>query len=208
MSEVVKKLNAIQLSLNHPGNPQGNAAEVAALVGAKAFGVDGDLTFITIFDPVLSYRVTDLETYSSMCTENIVKDGQWVELWKEQDAEQLEQRIQDQDIDAPRVTYEHIQKMMKRVQYVTVQQPGDTTSTFVHAYLDGQFFLATGFSGCVDPARFNPLIGIDVATSNATKAAEDELWKLEGYALYKNLQAIEQGNPKYSTGEVILAENI
>lgn len=198
MSEVVKKLNAIQLSLNHPGNPQGNAAEVAAWVGAKAFGVDGDLTFITIFDPVLSYRVTDLETYASMCTDNIVKDGQWVELWKDQDAEQLEQRIQDQNIDAPRVTYEHIEKMMKRVQYVTVQQPGDTTSTFVHAYLDGQFFLATGFSGCVDPARFNP----------ATKAAEDELWKLEGYALYKNLQAIEQSNPKYSTGEVILAENI
>lgn len=207
MSEyMTTKLNKIQLSLNHPGNPQGNAAEVAALVGAKTFSVD--LTFITVFDPVLSYRVTDLETYASMCTDNIVKDGQWVELWKEQPAEELEQRIQDQNIEAPRVTYDHIQAMLKRVTYVTVQQPGDTTSTFVHAYLDGKFFLASGFSACVDPARFNPLIGIDIAQEKAVKAVEDKLWELEGYALYKNLQAIDQSNPKYSTGEIILAEKI
>ena len=44
---------------------------------------------------------------------------------------------------APRVTKEQIDALMRRVTYVTVQQPGDTTSTFVHAYLDGSFFMAT-----------------------------------------------------------------
>lgn len=156
MSEHIKEGNKIQLSLNWPGKPEGNAKEVADFIGAKSFGIDGDLNFIHVMDPVLSYRVTNLETYASTRHGNIIQDGQWVELWKEQTAEELEQRIQDQEIEAPRVTYDHIQAMLKRVQYVTVQQPGDTTSTFVHAYLDGKFFLASGFSGCVDPARFNP----------------------------------------------------
>lgn len=206
MSEHIKEGNKIQLHLNCPGKPEGSAAEVAAFVGAKFFGLNNDNS-ITLFYPVLSYRVTDLETYASMCTDNIVKDGQWVELWKEQPVEELEQRIQDQNIEAPRVTHDHIQAMLKRVTYVTVQQPSDTTSTFVHAYLDGKFFLASGFSACVDPARFNPLIGIDIAQEKAVKAVEDKLWELEGYALYKNLQAIDQSNSKYSVGEAIFTEN-
>lgn len=209
MSEHVKEGNKIQLSLNWPGKPEGNAKEVADFIGAKSFGIDGDLNFIHVMDPVLSYRVTNLETYASTIHKNIIQDGQWVELWKEQTAEELEQRIQDQEIEAPRVTYDHIQAMLKRVQYVTVQQPGDTTSTFVHAYLDGKFFLASGFSGCVDPARFNPLIGIDIATKNAMHQAEQKLWELEGYALYKNLQSLDQYQQACSTPlKPIIGENI
>ena len=206
MSEHIKEGNKIQLSLNHPGKPEGNAAEVAAFVGAKSFGLDGDLNYMHIYEPTQLYRVTNLETYASTLHKNIIQDGQWVELWKEQTAEELEQRIQEQEIEAPRVTYDHIQAMLKRVQYVTVQQPGDTTSTFVHAYLDGKFFLASGFSGCVDPARFNPLIGIDIATKNAMHQAEQKLWELEGYALYKSL--LELDNYKQANIDKLLSTRI
>jgi len=76
---------------------------------------------------------------------------------------------------------------MRRVAYVTVQQPGDTTSTFVHAYLDGKFFLASGFSGCISAENFNPQIGIEVAQKKAVQLAQDKLWELEGYVLYQIL---------------------
>lgn len=87
---------------------------------------------------------------------------------------------------APRVTKDQIDALMDRVAYVTVQQPGDTTSTFVHAYLDGSFFLATGFSACVNKENFNAEIGERLAKGNATKQAENKLWELEGYRLFAN----------------------
>ena len=86
---------------------------------------------------------------------------------------------------APRVTKGQIEALMDRVAYVTVQQPGDTTSTFVHAYLDGKFFLATGFSGCVNKENFDAGIGLRLALSNAEKQAENKLWELEGYRLFR-----------------------
>ena len=85
---------------------------------------------------------------------------------------------------APRVTKEQIDAMAARIQYVVVGQPADTTSTFVHAYLDGKFFLASGFSGCVDAANFNAELGEQLARGNAEKAAIGKLWELAGYELY------------------------
>ena len=99
-----------------------------------------------------------------------------------------EQELQEKAV-APRVTKDHIDAMMQRVQYVTVQQPGDTTSTFVHAFLDGKFFLASGFSACVDKDNFDAGIGERLARSNAEKHAQNKLWELEGYNLYTALNA-------------------
>ncbi len=42
---------------------------------------------------------------------------------------------------APRVTKAQIDALMERVTYTVEQRPGGTTSTFVHAFLDGKFFL-------------------------------------------------------------------
>lgn len=84
----------------------------------------------------------------------------------------------------PRVTKDHIDNLMKRVQYVIVSRPAGTTSTFVHAYLDGKFFLGTGFSAAVSEENFREDIGIEVAKTKAENAARDKLWELEGYALY------------------------
>ncbi len=85
---------------------------------------------------------------------------------------------------APRVTKADIDALKERVTYTVEQRPGGTTSTFVHAFLDGKFFLATGFSACVNAENFNAEIGERLARGNAEKHAENKLWELEGYRLF------------------------
>lgn len=97
----------------------------------------------------------------------------------------IEQMVKEYGADqAPRVTKDHIDRLMARVQYQIVSRPGGTTSTFVHAYLDGAFFLGTGFSAAVSEANFREEIGLEVAKTKAENAARDKLWELEGYALF------------------------
>ena len=88
-----------------------------------------------------------------------------------------EQELSEKAV-APRVTKADIDALMARVTYTVEQRPGGTTSTFVHAFLDGKFFLATGFSACVN--------------------AENKLWELEGYRLFT---AQVQKNEKYCSDE-------
>lgn len=97
----------------------------------------------------------------------------------------IAERIEASNPTETRVRPERIQALMERVELVLVEQPAGTTSTFVHAYLDGVFFLASGFSGCVDPANYRADIGRDIARKSALAAAEQKLWELEGYALYQ-----------------------
>ena len=85
---------------------------------------------------------------------------------------------------APRVTKADIDALKERITYTTEQCPGGTTSTFVHAFLGGKFFLATGFSACVNAENFDADIGERLARSNAEKHAENKLWELEGYRLF------------------------
>lgn len=89
---------------------------------------------------------------------------------------------------APRVTKSDIDALKERITYTTEQCPGGTTSTFVHAFLDGKFFLATGFSACVNAENFDAGIGERLARSNAEKHAENKLWELEGYRLFAKPQ--------------------
>ncbi len=88
-----------------------------------------------------------------------------------------------------RVTQAEVDLVMARVQYVEVVMPGNTTSTFVHAFLDGKFFLDTGFSACVDPTQFKADIGSRLAKENAQKKATSKVWELLGYELYEKMQA-------------------
>lgn len=82
----------------------------------------------------------------------------------------------------------HIAELMSRVTYICPNRIGNLTSTFVHAFLDGKFYLGTGHSACVDPVNYDHKRGRNIAFSHAREAAEDKLWELEGYALFKNLQ--------------------
>lgn len=86
-----------------------------------------------------------------------------------------------------KVTVGQIEDLMKRVSYVTAPRLGERTSTFVHAYLDGKFFLGSGHSGCIDPANFDAEKGQKIACRKAEVLALERLWELEGYALYKSL---------------------
>lgn len=176
----------ITLQLDLTTDTTGNAEQVARMIGVSAWRISGD--YLIVEDPLLDYRVTDNETYSGKLDR--IPNGAIVELYEGEQLqtadESLEQKLKEQSA-APRVTLDRINELMRRVAYVTVQQPGDTTSTFVHAYLDGKFFLASGFSGCISAENFNPQIGIEVAQKKAVQLAQDKLWELEGYVLYQIL---------------------
>ncbi len=58
--------------------------------------------------------------------------------------EVTEQELAEKSV-APRVTKAQIDSLMERVTYTVEQRPGGTTSTFVHAFLDGKFFSSNGF---------------------------------------------------------------
>lgn len=84
-----------------------------------------------------------------------------------------------------RITREEIEALMAKVTYVVVVPEG-TTSTFCHAYL-GTFLLDSGFSACVDPANFIAATGERIARADAAGKAVSALWKLEGYALFREI---------------------
>ena len=89
--------------------------------------------------------------------------------------------------EAPRVTPERIESLLARVMY-RYDNPEDTTSTFAHAYLDGEFYLASGFSACVSKENFDADKGRQYALKDAEPKVRAELWKLEGYALRLRLE--------------------
>lgn len=98
--------------------------------------------------------------------------------------QQFEQKIVAAGATAPRVTPGHIDQLMARVTTTVEHRPGGTTSTLVHAFLDGTFYLASGHSACVDPANYRTHLGEEAAKKKAVAAARDKLWELEGYRLY------------------------
>lgn len=104
----------------------------------------------------------------------------------------IEAAIQAKGLNAPRIHPEEIEKLMERVQYKTIVPEG-TTSTFVHALLDGRFLLGSGHSACVSPENFNAEIGRSIAMNKATQAAIDKLWELEGYRLYQGMRDQPEG---------------
>lgn len=102
--------------------------------------------------------------------------------------QEIEQEVQSKSLTAPRVTKDQIDGLMERVSYIggRVEQ---TTSTVVHAFLDGNFLLASGHSACVSPENFDAELGYRIAKDQAAAKARDQLWLLEGYALRKQLAA-------------------
>lgn len=97
----------------------------------------------------------------------------------------IEEMIQAKGLTAPRVHPETIERLKARIEFRQVVPEG-TTSTFIHAFLDGRFFLGSGHSACVNPENFDSAIGHSIAMSKARQAAEEKLWELEGYRLYQN----------------------
>ncbi len=118
----------------------------------------------------------------------------------------IEQEIKNKGLTAPRVTPDRIDALMARVEF---RFHVEETSTFCHAFLDGQFFLATGHSACVSKTNFDKEMGQKIAKENVLKPARDKLWELEGYALRQRLigcadMPIQEGPPDTPTGRVLL----
>lgn len=108
----------------------------------------------------------------------------------------IEQAIQAKGLAAPRVTPAHIKALMDRIVYTFDVRPNGSTTTLAHAFLDGDFYLATGVSSCVSVENFDAELGKDIAIAGAKAAAEDKLWELEGYALRERLAAAPKAAPK------------
>ncbi|WP_050466351.1 Gp49 family protein [Herbaspirillum chlorophenolicum] len=100
----------------------------------------------------------------------------------------IENEIQAKGLTAPRITLADIDRLMARVEFKGGRIDG-TTSTVVHAFLDGKFLLASGHSACVSPENFDAELGFNMAKASAAEKAADKLWELEGYVLFLNLNS-------------------
>lgn len=100
--------------------------------------------------------------------------------------ETIEQQIQEKGLNAPRITPQRIESLLNATEFRVSHEAG-TTSTFVHAFLDGQFYLASGHSACVSPENFDSRTGKEIAQWSAEQQVTDKLYELEGYCLYREL---------------------
>lgn len=86
-----------------------------------------------------------------------------------------------------KVTKEYIDSLLNEVVTSTTTCYSPTPHVIAVAWL-GTFQLGTAISKAVDPLNFNEDIGIEYSTEDVLKIAEDKLWELEGYHLYKTLK--------------------
>lgn len=110
--------------------------------------------------------------------------------------QQIEQEIQSKNLNAPRLTPDHIDSKIKAVEYIL---PRDVckrdngvevfdaplplqTLTFCILTLENGFTV-TGESACVSPENFDEAIGQEIAFKNA----REKIWQLEGYLLKEKL---------------------
>lgn len=82
-----------------------------------------------------------------------------------------------------KLTYEHIQSVIKSVEYVQV----GVLTICVLTLQNG--FTVTGESACLSLATFDAEIGRKIARDNA----EDKIWQLEGYLAKQRIFEATQG---------------
>ena len=85
------------------------------------------------------------------------------------------------------VTKEYIDSLLNEVVVNTTTSSVPTPHVTAFAWL-GTFQLGTAISKAVDPNNFNEDLGIEYSTKDVLKLAENKLWELEGYHLYKTLK--------------------
>ncbi len=185
----------ITLQLDPTTDTTGNAEQVARMIGVSAWHISGD--YLVVENPLLDYRVTNNETYSHKTDR--IPNGAVVILVQEEPKtveQQIEQEIQSKNLNAPRLTPDHIDSKIKAVEYIL---PRDVckrdngvevfdaplplqTLTFCILTLENGFTV-TGESACASPENFDAEIGKKIAYDNA----REKIWLLEGYLLKENL---------------------
>ena len=86
-----------------------------------------------------------------------------------------------------KVTKEFIDNLLNEVVVQTKTFDTPTPHVLATAWLD-TFQLGTAISKAVDPNNFDEELGIEYSTKDVLKIAENKLWELEGYHLYKTLK--------------------
>ena len=185
----------ITLQLDPTTDTTGNAEQVARMIGVSAWHISGD--YLVVENPLLDYRVTNNETYSHKTDR--IPNGAVVILVQEEPKtveQQIEQEIQSKNLNAPRLTPDHIDSKIKAVEYIL---PRDVckrdngvevfdaplplqTLTFCILTLENGFTV-TGESACASPENFDAEIGKKIAYDNA----REKIWLLEGYLLKEKL---------------------
>ena len=186
----------ITLQLDPTTDTTGNAEQVARMIGVSAWRISGD--YLIIENPLLDYRVTNNETYSHKTDR--IPNGAVVILVQEEPKtveQQIEQEIQSKNLNAPRLTPDHIDSVIQSVHYFTGNDgirgsTGDNVSygkeyplsllTFCVIVLKNGFTV-TGESACASPENFDAEIGKKIAYDNA----REKIWLLEGYLLKEKL---------------------
>lgn len=93
--------------------------------------------------------------------------------------QQLEQEIQSKNLNAPRITPEHIDGVIVGEDYHVF--PGTTLTVCCLTLANG--FTVVGESACASPENFDEEIGKKLAREHA----RNKIWALEGYALRQKL---------------------
>ncbi|ENU18656.1 hypothetical protein F994_02783 [Acinetobacter bohemicus ANC 3994] len=185
----------IILQLDLTTDTTGNAEQVARMIGVSAWRISGD--YLVVENPLLDYRVTNNETYSHKTDR--IPNGAVVILVQDElkTAEQkIEQEIQSKNLNAPRITPEHIDSKIKAVEYILPREvckrdngvevfdapPPLQTLTFCILTLENGFTV-TGESACASPENYDAKIGKEIAYDNA----REKIWLLEGYLLKEKL---------------------
>ena len=189
----------ITLQLDPTTDTTGNAEQVARMIGVSAWHISGD--YLVVENPLLDYRVTNNETYSHKTDR--IPNGAVVILVQEEPKtveQQIEQEIQSKNLNAPRLTPDHINSVIQSVHFFTAgdgaygyQTRDETvdTATYPEALNLLTFcvitlkngFTVTGESACASPENFNAEIGKKIAYDNA----REKIWLLEGYLLKEKL---------------------
>jgi hypothetical protein len=89
--------------------------------------------------------------------------------------DEIETRLQDEGLDAPRLTPTDVDAKIKHVTFTNL--PSGKCVICEITLLNG--FTVRGESACVSPKNFNQDIGDYIAFKNA----RDKIWGLEGYLL-------------------------
>ena len=91
----------------------------------------------------------------------------------------IEKAIQEKGLTAPRITFEHIEETIKKVDYHVF--PG--TQLTVCCLTLANDFTVTGESACASPENFDEDMGKEISYGNAF----EKVWMLEGYLLKEKL---------------------
>lgn len=100
----------------------------------------------------------------------------------------IEKEIQEKGLTAPRITPADIDARMSQVTY-WVQCIPKTTTTVAVSFDENGFSIATKISACASPENFDEEIGKKIALEGCEALTREELWRLEGYKLKRDLNS-------------------